>query len=237
MTEAEMAKTQNCPLKVGGEVELTLPRERIEQDQYACAIHEAGHAVAACAVGFGMKERGIVLRDSNDGGGLTSGSAHTRSPGIHSQDSRKRELFYRYSIVVTFAGPIAEYMVNRALVHIGGDVRRIVWSLRELLPSKKQLLADGLDQPGDYWDDLWAIAHILATRTKRDIALQGIDDYKRWMEEDEDPSKIDMEIFDMLWPFAQQAHAIINLHWSSINTLACELLKTRSLRREDIEVL
>lgn len=48
------------------EIELTgFNEERYRAPQrYATAIHEAGHVVAAYALGVGMRNKGVVLRDS-----------------------------------------------------------------------------------------------------------------------------------------------------------------------------
>jgi hypothetical protein len=77
--------------------------------------------------------------------------------------------------------------------------------------------------------------------TKRETAVQEIDEFYQTLEElyqKRYPGlKLDPAIFDMLWPFAEQAHGIIEVHWSSVEKLACELLKTRSLGREEIEAL
>jgi hypothetical protein len=104
-------------------------------------VHEAGHAVAACAVGLGVKGRGIVVRNVMvHGYKTTSGIAYTRGPGIRTRNSKIKASFNERAIVVSIAGPAAEYRVNPYLVHIDYDVNAIACRLRELLQSKAKYL-------------------------------------------------------------------------------------------------
>ena len=55
----------------------------VNKDRYGAAVHEAGHAVAACSMGLGMKQRGIVISDK-------SGITYNRAPGFNSRRRDRR---------------------------------------------------------------------------------------------------------------------------------------------------
>jgi hypothetical protein len=187
------------------------------------AVHEAGHAIAACAVGFGMKKTGIIL----DG---ACGFAYTRRPGSRSQNPKNREFFNRADIVVALSGPIAEYKVNRNLVHIDNDVMATASCLRELLPGRRNFLPKNY---GDHrWGDFWALIYVLATWTinKRETVLQELDEFPGL-------AKINMTVFEMLWPLAQEAHAVIDSRWSCVKKLSHRLLKVGSIGGDEIKAI
>jgi hypothetical protein len=177
-------------------------------------IHEAGHALAAYAVGFGVRKRGVVLHG-------VEGITYSRAPGLRSRDPKKHEFYNRGNVVAAFAGPVAEYRVNQGLVHIDDDVQSIAWSVRELFPSKKQFLPKfigGASNHDEKWGEFWALIYVLATCTERDTVLQELDDFPGL-------AKINAAIFEMLWPLAQEAHAVIDSRWSCVKKLS------RSFRR------
>src|SRR5439155_18571590 len=100
--------------------------------KYTTAVDEAGHAVAACSVGFGMKKRGIVLEE-------LKGTAYIRGPGRRSRNAKLSEIYHQRNAVVSLAGPAAEYRVNEGLTHSDADVQTIACALRELLPRLSAL--------------------------------------------------------------------------------------------------
>ena len=190
------------------------------QERYAASLHEAGHAVAACSVGFGLQRRGIVLRGRE-------GMTYTRGPGLRSRNPEMRQRFHRENIVVAFAGPAAEYRVNRGLVHIDDDVQNIALSLRELLPRKNHFIENACGY-GKYWGEFWAIIYTLATSNERQRALAELDEFPGL-------AAIDMAVFETLWPLAQRARAIIDLHWSTVEEISNELIRTGRPRGDEIE--
>lgn len=217
-------------------METEFTKKQIEQQHYTCAVHEAGHAVAACAVGFGMKKKGMVLRNSLVEG-LFDGVAYTRAYGRRSSNPKKRELFHKNNIVITLAGPIAEDRVNPRLVHIDYDVQNIILSLLELIPSKRQFLRKYIAEASDYgdnWDDFWALIYTLATDGDWRETAAGLDDSYGIFA---DLSDIFGPLVEILGPFAQQARDIIKRHWSLVKQLSSELLKGQSLGRAEIDAL
>jgi hypothetical protein len=207
----------------------------IEPQHYSCAIHESGHTVAAYALGFGMRKKGMVLCDSIVEG-LVDGVACTHIPGRRSHNLKRREFFLKRDIVIAFAGPIAERMVH-AIQDIDQDVMRIGWALTEPVPSQKQLFVGDNNGQDPYWNELWDIVFAQAVCTNRERAVKKLDVHYQVLKEVDGYAgpKIDPAIFDMLWPLAQQSRVLINLHWSSVKRLACDLVKTWSLEREEIE--
>lgn len=200
------------------------PVRPVTQDErYHCAVHEAGHAVAACEMGFGMTRRGIVLAGRE-------GITYTRGPGIRSQNPSIRKRYNRRRIITTVAGPVAEYRVNEGLVHIDRDVEDIALGLRELVPSKKLYLDKVIEnkEGGEFWALIW----ILAARPGRKHALAELDELPML-----GIPPIDMSFFEVLWPFAQRARAIIDLHWPAIERISRHLLKVGSIRGDEIEAL
>lgn len=177
---------------------------------YASATHEAGHAVAACAMGGGMQSRGIILL------GPRQGRTYIRFPKIH----------HGAEIVVGFAGPVAGFRVNDGFAHIGGDVEQIVLSLRELLPRKSALLA-GCDYE-KYWNEFWALVQVLAITPQREKALAALDVLKG-------RAAIDIKIIQMLVRFAKQAHEIIDRHWCVVKEIANQLVKNGRLSGDEVE--
>src|SRR5437016_13894879 len=106
-----------------------------DKQNYAIAVHEAGHAVAAYALGLGMTKRGMVLHDV--GNGFIGGRAYTRESGLHCQNPQKREFFLKRDIMVSFAGPIAENRVRPAM-QVYSDCFLLGLDLAELITSRKQ---------------------------------------------------------------------------------------------------
>jgi hypothetical protein len=209
-------------------------KDHTAAQHYGCAIHESGHTVAAYALGFGMRKKGMVLRDSI-AEGLVDGVACTHIPGRRSHNPKRRQFFLKRDIVIAFAGPIAERMVH-AIHAIDQDVMRIGWAVCELMPSQKQVFA------GDYfgndrWRDLWDVVFAQAVCTNRERAVKQLDEHYQTLKEVDGYAgpEIDPAIFDMLWPLAEQARGLIRVHWSSMKRLACDLLKTWSLEKEEIE--
>jgi hypothetical protein len=211
-----------------------------EQQNYACAIHESGHTVAAYALGFGMRNKGMVLRNSRVKG-FVDGVAYTGNPAIHWQNPTRREFFLKGRIVISFAGPVAQNMVGEVV--IDQDVMSIAWALRKLLPMKRRFLRKLLTSilhDGDYSGDFYILISTLVTSTylDRQKALEAVNDYTD-ADEDADEGGAKMEtnarLFEILWPLAQEAQSIIDHRWSSVETLACDLVKTRRLGREEIE--
>jgi hypothetical protein len=192
-----------------------------QKERYHCAVHEAGHAVAACAIGFGMTRRGVVLSGRE-------GAAYTRLPGRCSHKPKIRERYNRRRLVTTFAGSVAEYRVNEGLTHIDHDVEDIALALGELLPNKKRYFEAVIrkDESGDFWGLIW----ILATHVRRERALEELDKFPGL-------AKVDVSLFEMLWPFAQQARAIIDLQWHSVEQMSRHLLKVGSISGDEIEAL
>ena len=190
--------------------------------KYTTAVHEAGHAVAACSVGFGMKKRGIVLEE-------LKGTAYIRGPGRRSRNAKLREIYHQRNAVVSLAGPAAEYRVNEGLTHSDADVQTIACALRELLPCKQDYIERVLNC-NDEWGDFWALVYILATITDRERAMTDLE-----MSAKEMSANIDVSIFNALWPFAQRAHAILDACWPSVEEISEGLLKTGSISGPEIE--
>ena len=198
----------------------------LNHKKYATAIHEVGHAVAAYDLGFGMRKRGIILHENPFLKGRFDGTAFTHVPRIRSQNPPKYCL--RADIVISFAGGIAHRWADYLFWNkIEQDIWTIKYDLGKLVPNLKSRV-DNYD--AEEGSELWALVCALVTSRKREKALQDLDEYYENMQSDGTPVvKIDPAIFDILWPLAQQAHAIINSHWLSVKRLACDLLKNHSL--------
>src|SRR5262249_55540815 len=147
--------------------------------------------------------------------------------GFRSRNPKMKKNFYQRNVVVSFSGPAAEYRVNKWLVHIDSDVEAIAYGLRELLPRKMQYI-NGVLNYGEHWGDFWALVCILAIISDRKRAITELDEFPGL-------AKIDVSIFDTLWPFAQQAHAILGACWSSVEEIAQHLLKVGSITGPQIE--
>jgi hypothetical protein len=109
----------------------------------------------------------------------------------------------------------------------------------------------------DYFNTFWDVIYTRVTWTGMDqtTALEYFADYLDAVDDtdevaaDEDTDEAEVRkaderevrmmtnarLFEVLWPLAQQAQGIIDHHWSSVERLASDLLKTRSLGREEIE--
>lgn len=245
-----MTNTECCPSQVSGEVEFMLSKESIEEhdeQDYACAIHESGHTVAAYDLGFGVRARGMVIRDIPGGTGFVEGVTYTRNPAFCCQNPTRREFFLQVSIVISFAGPVAEDLVGA--IGIDQDVESIARALRKLLPAKRKFLRKVLTSvlhngdyydDSDYYEDFYTLISTLvhSTYLDRQKALEAVNDYTD-ADEDADEGGVKMEtnarLFDLLRPLAQQAQEIIDRRWSSVETLACDLVKTRRLSGKEIE--
>jgi hypothetical protein len=138
-----------------------------------------------------------------------------------------RQRFHRENIVVAFAGPAAECRVNEGLVHIDDDVQNIALSLREWLPRKNHFVEDACGY-GKSWGEFWAIIYTLATSNERQRALAEFDEFPGL-------AGIDMAVFETLWPLAQRARAIIDLHWSTVEEISNELVRAGRLSGDEIE--
>jgi hypothetical protein len=49
------------------------------------------------------------------------------------------------------------------------------------------------------------------------------------------PAKIDVSMFDALWPFAQRAQATLDVCWSSVEEISQHVLKVGSITGPEIE--
>jgi hypothetical protein len=192
------------------------------QPGWALAIHESGHAVTTCELGFGLKKRGIEIMGRE-------GMTYSRSPGLRSRNPELRQRFCEGNIVVGLAGPVAEYRVNENLVHIDGDVENIAVTMRELLPRKNHFVQNACGY-GESWGDFWALIYTLATCPDEKKALAELDEFPGL-------AAIDMSIFRILWPLAQKTHAIIDRNWSKVEEISTELIKNGRLSGHECEGL
>ena len=158
-----------------------------------------------------------------------AGMTYSRSPGLCSRNPEVRQRFLEGNIVVGLAGPVAEYRVNENLVHIDRDVDNIAVTMRELLPRKNHFVQNACAN-GKSWGDFWAIIHTLATRTEEQKELAELDEFPGF-------AAIDLSIFQMLWPFAQQTHAIIDRNWSKAEEISNELIGNGRLSGEECEAI
>lgn len=201
--------------------------EKLQKQNYAIAVHEAGHTVAAYALGFGMTKKGALVYDIGDG--LFGGWAYPHEVGLHCQNLKKREFFLKQHIVLSFAGPVAENRVRPAL-QVYSDSFRIGLALCELMPNQKQFFGE-CDANNPYWNDLQSVVNSQAACLEREEALAELHEWYG----DSDWNIDLMQFFNMLWPLAEKAHSLITTHWSSIQTLATDLLKVRHPSRNEIE--
>jgi hypothetical protein len=185
----------------------------------AVAVHESGHAVTTCSLGLGLHKRGIVLRGRE-------GTTYGRGTELHSRNPQVRKRSYRALITIDFAGPIAEYRVDN-WAHIDDDLQNIALRLRKLLPRKNDFVENAWNI-GDSWGNFWAMICCMVTHNEKDRALAALD-------ESVGLSTIDMSIFELLWPLAQQAQSIVQAHWSTIEEIADELVRKGRLSGREIE--
>ena len=72
--------------------------------------------------------------------------------------------------------------------------------------------------------------------TDESVANEDTDEREiRMADESEVRMMTNDRLFEILWALAQQATDIIDHHWTSVERLALDLLKIRSLGREEIE--
>jgi hypothetical protein len=206
----------------------------IERQRYECAIHEAGHTVTAYALGLHVAKKGAVLRERDDG--YFDGATWVGHPDIKRMDLHEQAIFFRKSIVLDIAGPIAERKVDGDIFIIPNDVINIAWALGGLRLDLKQVYADNFWLSDD-WRNLYCVVIAQIVGGTRERAVKTLEeDYARWKAElNGCEPRVDPAIFDILWPLAQKARRIVNLHWSSIQMLAADLLKARRLSRNAIE--
>ena len=206
-----------------------LSNDPIQRQNYQIAIREAGHAVAACALGLGLKKRGIVLSECDPVGtapkvffdGFTDTSDYDRrNPNL-----AKQIAFHRRNIVAFLAGPAAERIVNSEILEIDWAVDNITKSLSTLMPDQQSLLLDATDEDQA---EFWWLVHTLATCTDQGKAIQQLIEFE---------TKFAQCIFDFLWPLAQNCHNLISTHWGSIQRVAYALMKTGKLTRDQLEAL
>jgi hypothetical protein len=125
---------------------------------------------------------------------------------------------------------MAEYRVNKALVGIDVEVDHTAFALRELVPSRRLYLNKVVRNrdSGEFWALIWT----LAACPVRKQALAELDELPML-----GMAGIDMALFEVLWPLAQQARAIIDLYWPSVREMSGRLVKTGTLGGAEIEVL
>lgn len=190
------------------------------EQKWAIAIHESGHAVAACELGFGLKRRGVELIGQE-------GISYPRSPGLRSGIPEVRQRSREGSIVVLLAGPVAECRVTEDLLGLYGDVEDIAAHIRELLPHKNHFVRNASDL-GTPWGAFWAMIYTLATCTEEKKAIAELDRFPGL-------ARIEMPAFRLLWPLAQQTHAIIDRNWSKVEEVSNELIKHGRLSGDEVE--
>jgi hypothetical protein len=128
--------------------------------------------------------------------------------------------------VIAFAGPVAEYRVNEGLINIDANVERILWALKELIPSKTEIIVKALNH-GELWGEFWALVYTLATCIDWSKASADLSEFPEL-------ANIDTSIFETVWPFAQQAHAVIDFHWPTVERMASRLIELKSIAGEEI---
>jgi ATP-dependent Zn protease len=187
---------------------------------YATATHEAGHAVAAYAMGGDVQKRGIVL---HGGGGKTYIRLHTIPE--HPQIMR---LTHWANIVTNFAGPIAESKVTRDLAAgLSGDVKRIAHSLREVCGRQSHLIeACDYEKNWSGWLAMICVLAVPPATTEKALAAWDVGKGKQ---------AIDVKLVRILVRFARLAHKLTHRNWTAVQDLATQLVKKRKMTRKEVE--
>lgn len=193
------------------------------QKRLVLAIHESAHAVAARSLGLGVRR--IVMRGLK---GMMYGRDDDRPPRNNLEMWRR---FHEDTIVVAFAGPVAEYRVGKYFYFTDSDAEKIASCLREVLPHN-HFVENAENGLGESWPEFYAILHTLATCSEQKRALTELDEF---LDEFPELARIDMQVFHRLWPFAQQAQTIVNGNWSAVEEISKELIKNGRISGDNVE--
>jgi hypothetical protein len=206
-------------------------RDPIQRQNYQIATHEAAHAVIARELGLQVKKKGIVLTKVENSTAVKcyeSGSTYIRDKGRHSSDPKRRTAFHRRNIAMLLAGPLAERKVFIQNPTIDPEVTQIELSLSVLMPKTQEQVSDEYDDEADRTANFWWLIKTLS------ICIDRVEALNQLVEND---VKFDHDIFDFLWPLAQQARILLSKHWSLIERLASSLTKNGGLSGKQVEEL
>lgn len=193
-----------------------------QEDRYAMATHEPGHAVSAYATGGCVQDSGIVLRK---GGGLTLVSFPVPRRWNQSQceyDQGFIQRMHKASITCSLAGPVAESRATGKLAHADGDIQHIISEPWEVFPDEDPLYTHTDNENcGPLFEQLICV---LTGPSSIDKAMAALD-----------LGSIDLRVVRVLVRLAKHARSIINQNWPAVQEIADRLMKKNTLDREEID--
>jgi hypothetical protein len=199
--------------------------ERTYEEMVWAAIHESGHAVAACRLGRGLKNKGVTIASVP---GYIRLEDHTLgccfSKGSRNDESR---------IIELFAGGAAELRAGAGATHVesgtASDAQYICLAL--------VLHPDNLFLPGQkLFDPAVIVTAQILTKYKTPAEAIGAGFLGRggsWT-----PSYIkellNSQWFHCLARLAERAHVFVDENWSAIESLAYRLLQAQHMTGPEV---